>query len=135
MEIREFIKTSMVDICGAIEDSNAELKEQGSGAVVNPGAIVINSDSSQAYGRESSKVYHVDKRVVQKIDFDIAVVVDQGTSTGGGVKISVASIGLGAEGKSTSSASSETRLKFAIPIIYPEINRYYQKETTPEEEV
>ena len=124
MELREFIKTSIVDICLAIDDSNKELSEQSSDAVVSPGSIQINSDGSQAYGRESNKSFHGDNRVVHKIDFDVAVSAEEGKKTDGGVKISIASIGLGANGESKSNNSSVSRLSFSVPIIFPEVKRF-----------
>lgn len=117
MELKDFIKESLVQINLAIKESNEELKD--SGAVINPGKIEVNSENFQAYGRESTMIQH-NKRVVQKIDFDVAVYAEDNKKTGVGAKISIASIGIGANGEEKTSNKSESRLKFSIPVIYPE---------------
>jgi len=119
MDLKEFIKESIVQVTEAIIESNEELKDKN--AVVNPGRIQVNSDSSQAYGRESSNITH-QSRIVQKIDFDVAVVVQDEQSAGAGAKISVMSLKLGADGEVNYTNKSESRIKFAVPIIYPEGN-------------
>jgi len=120
MELKEFIKTSITEVCRAIEEANDELKD--SDALINPGKVQINSEGSQAYGRESAKLMHESRRVVQKIDFDVAVYAQESEKAGGGAKISIASIGIGVNAESKTGSKSVTRLKFAIPIIYPEGN-------------
>ena len=118
MELKDFITESLVQINLAIEESNEKLKD--STAIINPGKIQINSEESQAYGRESSKIIHQDKRVVQKVDFDVAVYAQNDKKAGGGAKISIASISIGGDGEIINSNKSESRLKFSIPVIYPE---------------
>ncbi|WP_415904026.1 hypothetical protein ACMXYW_10575 [Neptuniibacter sp. QD48_55] len=117
MDLKDFIKQSIVQVTEAIVESNAELK--GTGAVVNPGKIQVNSDSSQAYGRESSKLVH-DSRVVHKLDFDVAVVAEDEQSAEAGAKISVMSLKIGADGGVNYTNRSESRIKFSVPLIYPE---------------
>lgn len=118
MELKDFIKESLVQINLAIEESNEELKD--SDAVINPGGIQVNSDGYQAFGRETHVMAKKNFRVVQKIDFDVAVYAQDDTSKGVGAKISIASIGIGADGKEVKTNKSESRLKFSIPVIYPE---------------
>lgn len=118
MELKDFIKESLVQINLAIEESNEELKH--SDAVINPGGIQVNSDGYQAFGRETHVMAKKNFRVVQKIDFDVAVYAQDDTSKGVGAKISIASIGIGADGKEVKTNKSESRLKFSIPVIYPE---------------
>lgn len=119
MELKEFIKQSIIQVTEAIIESNEELKSKD--AVVNPGSIQVNSDASQAYGRESTQLQH-QSRTVQKLDFDVAVIVQDEQNAGAGAKISVMSLKLGAEGDISYSNKSESRIKFAVPIMYPEGN-------------
>jgi len=118
MELKDFIKESLVQINLAIEESNEELKD--STAVVNPSGIQINSESSQAYGRESDKEIHQNTKVVHKVDFDVSVYAQDDKTTSGRAKISIASIGIGVGAEEKNSNKSESRLKFSIPVIYPE---------------
>lgn len=118
MDLKDFIKASLVEINQAITDSNEELK--GTGAVINPKGVQINSENSQAYGRQSPKADHQYLKVVHKIDFDVAVYAQSDEKAGGGAKISIASIGIGADAEVKNSNKSESRLRFSVPVIYPE---------------
>jgi len=120
MDLKDFIKATLVEINQAITESNAEL--QDTGAIINPKGIQINSDNSQAYGRQSPKTDHHRLKVVQKIDFDVAVFAQNDEKAGGGAKISIASIGIGADAEVKNSNKSESRIKFSVPVIYPEGN-------------
>ena len=117
MELKEFIKQSIIQITEAIIESGDALNEKG--AVINPGKVQVNSESSQAYGRISTKIEHGSK-VVQKLDFDVAVTVSDEQTAEAGAKISVMSLKLGAEGGVNYTNKSESRIKFSVPIIYPE---------------
>jgi hypothetical protein len=119
MELKEFIKQSIIQVTEAIIESNEDLKDKN--AIVNPGSIQVNSDASQAYGRESSQMTH-QSRIVQKLNFDVAVMVQDEQNAEAGAKISVMSLSLGAEGGVNYSNKSESRIKFSVPIIYPEGN-------------
>ena len=118
MELKDFIKESLVQINLAIEESNKELEH--STAVINPAGIQINSENSQAYGRESNNPEHKNTKVVHKIDFDVAVQAQDDTKFNGGAKISIASIGIGIGGEEKNSNKTESRLRFSIPVIYAE---------------
>jgi hypothetical protein len=121
VELKDFIKESLVQINQAIEESNEALKD--SDAIINPGCIQINSENSQAYGRQSYKAEHDELRVVQKVDFDVAVYAQDDQKAGGGAKISIASISLGADAEVKYSSKSVSRLVFSIPVVYPESNK------------
>jgi hypothetical protein len=82
--------------------------------------VIVNSDSSQAYGRTGQKANHNENsRIVEKVAFDVAVVAEKGNQTNAGIKLSVASIGIGAGGQSENSNKSESRIKFSIPMVFP----------------
>ena len=58
-------------------------------------------------------------RIVESIEFDVAVTVSEGKETKGGIGILVGSIGLGSQGKSDSEHSAVSRLKFRVPFVLP----------------
>ncbi|MEC9407385.1 MAG: hypothetical protein VX549_08920 [Pseudomonadota bacterium] len=116
MELKEFIRESLVQIARGIEESNSQLAD--SKASVNPPSVKVYSKEAKAYGRVSTQM--VDSAaLVEFVEFDVAVTADSGSETGGGLKVSIASIGAGAEGKSSTSQSSASRIKFGIPMVYP----------------
>ena len=120
MELKDFIKTSLLEICSAIDEANKELSQLSLDASINPYGIRVNSNDSQAFARTSDNKEHREHKVVQKVDFDVAVVSQEDKSKEGGAKISIASIGIGGSADTSSSNKSESRLKFSIPVIYPE---------------
>ncbi len=118
MDLQEFVKMSVVQICKGIQDANDELAE--STAMVNPLNIIVNTESSQGYARTiSARPERKDSRVVDKIQFDVAVTTEAGEQGKAGAKLSIASVGFGAEGKIESSNKSESRIKFSIPMVFP----------------
>ena len=118
MELKDFIKASLTEICLAIEEANLELKD--SSAVINPKGVRVNSENSKSYGREDEGEKFGKNRVVHKVDFDVAVNAAKDEATGKSGKISIASFGIGGTKDSSKSNSSVSKLSFSIPIIYPE---------------
>ncbi|PXW70022.1 hypothetical protein BZA03_110201 [Alteromonas sp. I10] len=121
MELKDFVKESLVQISKGIEEANAELAD--SEAMINPVYVKMHTDNAQAYGRTKSRDpkhdLQPDSRIVQKVDFDVAVVVESGQQGSAEAKLSIASIGIGGGGKTESSNKSESRIKFSIPVVLP----------------
>lgn len=112
MDIKDFVKESLMQIADSINEVNMELKEKGtyipSGDIVGEGVLfsVI----------KDSKTRHF-----IKVEFDLAVTVSQehGSSGGGGLSIaSLANVGIKGEDKEGKEEIS--RIKFMIPIALPE---------------
>lgn len=123
MELREFIKSTLVEVSRGVLDASEDLKDTN--AIVSPENFTVNSENSQAFGRtkkpgEDSSTNGT--RVIQKVDFDIAVVVDETDKTNAGVKISVMSIGLSGGGEATSKTGSSSRIRFSVPVVLPGSN-------------
>ena len=105
MDLATFIKESLVQIAKGIEEANSSL--QGTTASVNPRKIVPSPrGDTKFYGYLSEKPDTSHMRVVQEIEFDVAVHVTEGTETKGGIGIMVGAIGLGSQGKSAEASSS-----------------------------
>lgn len=120
MDLKDFVKESIIQIAKGIEEANEQLKD--SEAMVNPMYIITYSEEAQSYGRTSERdaeISNPDSKIVQKVDFDVAVVAEVGKQGTAGGKLSIASIGFGAEGKTESSNKSESRIKFSIPVVFP----------------
>ena len=120
MELKDFIKSSLCQIAEAILEASEELAKTD--AVVNPTRMMAHTDSSQAYGRtladgEISKLEGT--RIVEKIEFDVAVTTEASTQVGGGIKISIASVGLKTAGTVEDKATADSRIKFSIPMVFP----------------
>jgi hypothetical protein len=71
---------------------------------------------------------------VEFIEFDVAILANEGTETKAGVGLTVASLlRLDAGGKTTQSRGSESRIKFKIPMSYP-MHEYSIENHQPEPE-
>ncbi|MGD0078045.1 MAG: trypco2 family protein [Sedimentisphaerales bacterium] len=87
MQLKEFVSETIKQIIEGVKD--AQQAAQTKGAVVVPYS-----------------------QVEEKIEFDVAVTAVEGTETSGKAGISVWSIGAGVSGKSESSTSTLSRIKF-----------------------
>lgn len=126
MDLKEFVKESIVQISHGIEEANSEIS--GMGAMVNPMYVQMNSDKAQSYGRTTSRnndYPNPDGKIIQKLEFDVALTAESGQQGSAGAKLSIASIGIGADGKKESSNRSESRLRFSIPVVFPVFKNEY----------
>ena len=118
MDLKDFVKTSIVQIAEGIEEANNALSE--STAMVNPMNVLANSESAQAYGRtRTPSETKPGSRIVEKVEFDVSVVAEVGKQGSAGAKLSIASISIGADGKKEKSNKSESRIKFSVPVVLP----------------
>jgi hypothetical protein len=92
----------------------------GSTAQVSPRNVKpIAQNKFKAYGYLENHGTPSYMRVVDEIEFDVAVTATEGTETKGGIGIMVGSIGLGAQGKSDRENTSVSRIRFRIPLVLP----------------
>ncbi|EPM7950998.1 TPA: hypothetical protein ACP5TT_004458 [Vibrio parahaemolyticus] len=119
MELQQFISTALVQIAKGIESASEELKD--SSAIVNPRNVVGTggADGQKVYGYLADDSTRKLRKAVQLIDFDVAVVAAEGSTTKGGLGIKVGGIGIGAQGQSEDKTTSESRIKFSIPMVLP----------------
>lgn len=120
MDLRNFIKETLVQIAQGVEDAREALKD--STAIVNPRNVAGASSGggdSKVYGyvvEEESKVY---RQAIQSISFDVAVSVANGTETKGGIGLVVGPVALGSNGKTDATNSSQSRIQFRVPMALP----------------
>jgi hypothetical protein len=115
MELKDFIRESLVQISQGIEEANEGLSD--SSALVNPNNVYVNAGDRQNYGRlDESKSYN---RIVEVVEFDVAVTAGDENEAGGKFGIKVGAIELGANGKQAESNKSESRIKFKVPMVFP----------------
>jgi hypothetical protein len=89
-----------------VDQANEALK--GKGAFVNPVKVTRRTGQGEMRTRQ-----------LHEVDFDVAVTAEQGTESKGGIGLMVGSLGLGSQGKSESSGSTHSRVKFTIPLLLP----------------
>ncbi|RCW19650.1 hypothetical protein DET53_12010 [Vibrio parahaemolyticus] len=119
MELQGFISQTIQEIARGVFDAKEKLSDTN--AVVNPQDFALKEGNSVAFGRlHSDDISRDDKKVVQKLELDIAITVDETSKSGASGKISVLSIGVGGETESTNQSSSVSRVKFVVPMVFPD---------------
>ncbi|KIC02817.1 hypothetical protein OA88_06750 [Flavobacterium sp. JRM] len=114
MELDQFITATLTSIIKSINDSK-EFAESN-GAIVNPILMEGEYEKFTSIWRKDGKD---GKRVLTKIDFDIAVTVsnEEGSKVGGGIKVQVFS--LGASSTETEKNQTTSRIKFTLDVALP----------------
>ncbi|MBR0560743.1 hypothetical protein [Neokomagataea anthophila] len=105
MELREFIKETLVSIAMGVQEAiNAHREEPSSVGAINP-----------VWGADSSAI-NADHK--QNVEFDVAVTVTGKNSTAGkaGIKI-FSALDIGGTDSRSLEQSSVSRIKFTIPIV------------------
>ena len=124
MDLKDFVKESIVQISKGIEEANSELEE--SDAMVNPINVKMHSMGAKGYGRTTRKKEDnsqvADSKLLQNLEFDVAVTVEAGKQGSAGAKLSIATFNVGAAGKIESTDRSESRIRFTIPVVFPGFN-------------
>ena len=128
MELKTFIKQSLLDIAGAIKEVN---EDTSTNMVVNPTNVISGKGSSVEVEQGS----YVE---IQNIKFDIAITIGGNLEGDVGAGINVAGIKIGGSGKATDEHEKVSRIQFEVPIALPsdkskEVpSKYFPKNDVPE---
>lgn len=111
MDIKEFVKESLMQIAESINETNAELEERGT--------YIPNGDMT-GEGVLFSVVKGTETRHFIKVEFDLAVTVSQEHASNGGGGLSIASFAnVGVRSESKEEKVDVSRIKFMIPMALP----------------
>ena len=111
MELKQFITETLVQVSAGIEAAQKQLKDNGSETIINTNMTVTDAGHLVTGGR---------RRPVEFVEFDVAILANEGTETKAGIGLTVASLlKLDAGGRSTESTGRESRIKFKVPMSYP----------------
>lgn len=114
MKLRSYLKQTMLDIIGSVQDVHAELKEQYDDPNIQ-GVGVVNP-VFLAHG-ESTRTR------LTNINFDIATTVSESGSGSATASIEVVGFKLGeAGGELSTQSSAVSRINFSIDVILPTYN-------------
>jgi hypothetical protein len=112
MDLKEFVKETLVQITAGVRDAQAEVRTLG--GIVNP-ATLSRSEGGGSYFSSVDDMHHV-----FLVDFDVAVTVSENTGTNAQAKLNVATLlSLGAGGQSANSSAATNRLTFKVPLALP----------------
>ena len=104
MELKEFIKGSLLDIMSAIHEAQLSWHEEVGKGAINPGRM-DKMDDIDHHGRQ--------------VEFDVAVTVATGATAKANAGIKVVGLDFGGTGQLNSDNTSVSRIRFTVPIIPP----------------
>jgi hypothetical protein len=107
MDIKEFIKQTIIGISEAVIEINDEKKETG--LIVCP---------ASAKGGNINFVRDFNGTIVMNVDFNLCVEVEDNTSAEVGLKISIVKAGVDNNIKN----STMSNIKFTLPVAFPSAN-------------
>jgi len=122
MNLEEFIKVSLEQIVSGVsraqDNTKIDSKNPAKTNLINP-KVMNNADSAP-----KGKYFTTQERnLVHFVDFDVAVSAENQIGGEGGFKLSVAGItDVKMGGSGSSSESVVSRIKFQVPIQFPNIN-------------
>lgn len=104
MDLREFVKETLVQIAMGVQDAITEHQSiEGAVGSINP---VWGSDASAISAEHA-----------QKVEFDVAVTVTDKAGGTGKAGLKVFSLELGIDGSKLVEQSTVSRVKFTVPIV------------------
>jgi len=110
MNLQEFIKTALSEIIAGVADARTEGKKHGAS---------IGSHKVYGHLKEARIITDETGRPITNVDFDIALSEASATDTKGGIGVFLGTVGLGSQGASHGESSSNSRIKFSVPIVFP----------------
>jgi hypothetical protein len=110
MNLQDFIATALTEIVAGVSAAAKEAEVHGA---------LIGSMPLYGYLKEAKIVTTEGDRSVSQVEFDVVLAESSGTSTKGGIGVFLGSIALGSQGASQGEATSHSRVKFSVPIAFP----------------
>lgn len=111
IELKDFVRDSLVQIVEGVAEARDPIAKLG--GLVNP---VGNTDQRNVRkGHEFNPM----SGSTEFVEFDVAISVGETESKSSGVGLFVGPVGLGAKSDGEESNSSTTKIKFAVPILFP----------------
>ncbi len=112
MKLEDFIAETLKEIVNGVRTAQRYAAQHG--AIINPESLTYRSQDKVGKPYESRS-----GRFPEAIDFDVAVTTTEGTETSGGVGVFVGPLGLGSRGKSITTDTSMSRIKFSVQVLLP----------------
>ncbi len=120
--LQQFVTETLNQILKGV--SEAQRTNNYNGIEINPTLThYTNAGHSEFIGKEAKLpadiVVNRDGKVMVMVDFDVVITTSEGTGTKGGIGVFVGAVGLGSQGQSSQASTSESRVKFRVPVVMP----------------
>jgi len=109
----DFVEQTITQIINAIQISQSKFMNSESSVEICPSVNLKNLSQS------SNVITSASWKIVNEIEFDVAISARSSGSANGGVKVTIVNIG----GKILSERGTVSKVKFKIPISYPAMPR------------
>lgn len=109
MELKEFVTDALRQILDGVK--TAQEHAANCGGSINPGL----ETTREAYFRDAEG--HL--LPILSVEFDLAVVAEEGTNSKGGIGVVASVLKVGGEKEAKKMSQSTTRIKFSVPIVLP----------------
>ena len=114
MKLEEFVSETLKQVLSGILTAQEHAAENG--GLICPLHLPMRDKAGELY----SVTFRTDRE--QMIEFDVAITTTDGAKTGGGIGIFVGPVGVGAKGESTKGLEHVSRVRFSVPIVFPNQN-------------
>lgn len=119
VELKDFVAESLKQLIEGVVIAQKYANETG--ATVNPKGLFFDGNTkSYMVSIPKSGSLSTNPPVPQIIEFDIAVTASEGSEAKAGIGVFSGVIGLGTQAKMEGSNATLSRIKFSIPVLYPE---------------
>ncbi len=127
MNLQDFIKETITQIAESVVDIQKHFDDKGIDAIVNPREFQDVKEGDFAgrfkplgYNKNTGDSYPNDfYRLVDAVEFDVAVTVESDSKKAVGGKLKVFDMGIGADGSEASKQANVSKVKFKIPLVMP----------------
>lgn len=127
MDLKDFIKETITQIGESIVEIQEHFDKEEIDAIINPREIQKSGNpnypalySTTSYGINFVEYEKKDvPRIVNDIEFNVAVTVEQDDTKGVGGKLKVFGAGIGAEANQVNKLANVSNVKFKIPFVMP----------------
>lgn len=113
MELKNFVSQTLVAIVEGVVEAQASTAKHG--AFVNPGGLTRSGSavSTDAIWDKSTNNY------ARAVSFDVAIAVEEGTSTQAKIGVVSGFFNAGAGGASENKERAMSRIQFVVPLLLP----------------
>ncbi|RHO73391.1 hypothetical protein DW083_05970 [Parabacteroides sp. AF48-14] len=112
MELKDFIKETLVQIAQGIEEAQVELAETD--CIINPRDIKEDGFANVIIKNK--------RHTVQCVDFNIALTSTSESADKAGIGVMLGSFGIGGNRTSSDGSTSNTSISFSVPVVFPSID-------------
>lgn len=112
MDLKEFVSLALQQMVEGV----AEAQKTVEGGQINPKIWMSQRDAAAKMKILESNA----GKWIHLVEFDVAVTVADATATKGGLGLVVGPVALGTQGQSSNQNSTVSRIKFEVPVAWPE---------------